>query len=256
MRTDRILDLRYGLAGAAILVVGWWVVADTFFAQSKVVPSPAALVTQIGKDGPYYYLHQVAITAGSAARGYVAGVGAALLLAAVVMIIPPLAGAAGQLALFVECAPAAAIGPVLLAVTTGRLPSILLAAIAVFFSTLVGALLGLHSSRAVEHDIIAVYGGNRWDRFRKVRLPAAAPAVFAALQIAVPSALLGAILGEYLGGVDSGIGVALAVASRDIQVQRTWIFGLSAAVVAAGGYGLMGVLRRVLLPWLPGSRRW
>ena len=244
-----------GASGFAVVIAVWWIAADTAFAVNGVVPSPPDLVRQISEDGAAYYLAQIGVTLSSAGQGYLWGAGVALLLAVVVMVLPALSSPVGQLALFVECAPAAAIGPVVLAIVQGRTPSIFLAAIAVLFTTLVGALLGARATRAIEADVIAVYGGNRWDLFRKVKLFAALPATVNALKIGIPAAILGAIIGEYLGGVDSGIGVALAVAQRSIQVERTWIFGLSAALVTSLGYALLSVLGRVLLPWSTAARR-
>jgi ABC-type nitrate/sulfonate/bicarbonate transport system permease component len=249
MRDRSLSAYLLGGVGFALVVAGWWIAADTVFQVSGVVPSPPALVQQIALDGPDYFLSQIGVTLASAAQGFVWGVLIALMLAVIVMLLPPLNGPVSQFALFLECAPAAAIGPVVLAIVGGRTPSIFLAGLAVLFTTLVGALLGARSARQVDLNVIRAYGGNRWDRFRKVQLFAALPATIASLKIAVPAAILGAIIGEYLGGVDSGIGVALAVAQRTIQVERTWIFGLSAALVTSLGYALLSYLGRVLLPW-------
>lgn len=254
MRTRRAGAYLLGGAGFVVVIAAWWIVADTAFRQTKVVPSPPALVRQVVIDGPGYFLSQIGATLASAGQGFIWGVVVALVLAVIVMLLPRLVGPVSQLALFLECAPAAAIGPVVLAIVGGRTPSIFLAGLAVLFTTLVGALLGARAASRADIDLVRAYGGNRWDRFRKVQLFAALPATVAALKIAVPAAILGAIIGEYLGGVDSGIGVALAVAQRSIQVERTWIFGLSAALVTSLGYALLSLLGRVLLPWSAQAR--
>ena len=254
MRSRRALGWGLGALGFVLLVAAWWIVADTVFRVSRVVPSPPALARQIDVDGIGFYLSQIGATLASAGQGFVWGVVIALVLAALVILIPRLIAPVSQLALFLECAPAAAIGPVVLAVAGGRTPSIFLAGLAVLFTTLIGALLGARAARGVDLDVIRAYGGTRWDRFRKVQVLAALPAILNALKIAVPAAILGAIIGEFVGGVDSGIGVALAVAQRTIQVERTWIFGLSAALVTSLGYAALSVLGRVLLPWAASSR--
>ncbi|MGW9113093.1 ABC transporter permease [Microbacterium sp. NPDC055683] len=255
MRRSAAARYALGAVGFAIVIAAWWITADTTFGETGVVPSPPDLVRQIAADGAGYYAAQIGVTLSSALQGFAWGAGIALALAVVVMLLPSLSAPVGQLALFVECAPAAAIGPVVLAVVQGRTPSIFLAAIAVLFTTLVGALLGSRATRRIESDMIAAYGGSRWDLFVKVKLFAALPATLNALKIGIPAAILGAIIGEYLGGVDSGVGVALAVAQRSIQVERTWIFGLSAALATSLGYALIGAVARVALPWAHGGRR-
>ncbi|MDF1478254.1 ABC transporter permease [Leifsonia sp. H3M29-4] len=246
---SRSTTLLLGLAGFVVVIAVWWIVADTAFAATGVVPSPAALVEQFIADGPQYYVNQVGVTVTSAAQGWVWGSIAALLLASFVLLFPRSEPAVTQFGVIIECIPLTAIGPIVLALVGGRTPSIFLAAMAVFFTALIGSLLGVHASRRIEHDLVRAYGGNRWSRFAKVQVWAALPAVATALKIAVPAALIGAILGEYLGGVDSGIGVALSAIQRSIQVERTWIFGLSAALLASGGYGLIAVAARIALPW-------
>jgi len=254
MRAEGRRNLALGAFGFLVVIASWWVVADTVFAENGVVPAPPALLDQLQRDGGEYYLNQIGVTLTSAGQGYLWGVLIAFLLASIVMLLPRSLTAVSQFALFVECAPAAAIGPVVLAIAGGRTPSIFLAAVGVFFTTLVGTLLGLRAARKAELDLVTVYGGRRWALFRKVRVIAALPAAVTALKVAVPAAIMGAIIGEYLGGVDSGIGVALAVSQRSIQVERTWIFGLSAAAMTSIGYGLLAMLGRVALPWAASER--
>lgn len=247
--SGRVTTWAFGAAGFLVILAAWWVLADTVFAVSGVVPSPPELITQWLDDGTEYYLAQVGVTIGSAAPGYVAGAAVALLLVAIVLVIPRVEPAIAQLGILVECIPLAAIGPVVLALVGGRTPSIFLAGVATFFLTLIGSLLGVHASRRIEHDLVRSYGGGRLARLFKVQIWSALPAVATALKMAVPAALIGAILGEYLGGVDSGIGVALSAVQRSVNVERTWIFGLSAALLASGGYALVALSARFALPW-------
>lgn len=240
--------------GVALVLAVWWVIADTVFATTGIVPSPPDLIAQLVADGPGFYAGQIGVTVASAAQGYVIGAALALTFAGVVLLFPRTEPAVAQFGIVVECIPLSAIGPIVLAVVGGRTPTIFLAAMAVFFTTLIGSLLGVSASRRIEHDLVRAYGGGRWARFVKVQVWAALPAVFTALKIAVPAAVIGAVLGEYLGGVDQGIGVALSAIQRSIQVERTWLFGLGAALVSSAGYAIVALLARVALPWAPKGR--
>jgi ABC-type nitrate/sulfonate/bicarbonate transport system permease component len=126
---------------------------------------------------------------------------------------------------------------------------ITLAALAVFFTTLVGALLGLRSTDPVTLDLVRAYGGGRWQELIRVRMIAALPAILAALKISAPAALLGAIIGEYLGHIDIGLGVAMTVSEASVQVPRTWGIALVSGLVAGIGYGLTALIARLALPW-------
>lgn len=242
---------RYSLGtlGFAVVFALWWVVSETIFGESGVVPSPRSLIAQLQIDGSEYYFRQISVTVTSAGQGLLWGAGLAIVLGAVVLATPRLIAPLTQLAVFIECIPAIAVGPIVLAVAGGRTPSIFLAAMAVFFTTLLGLLLGARAVSKTELEVARVFGASKWGELRKVRIPTALPAVFVAFQIAVPAAILGVLIGEYLGGVDSGIGVALAVAQRSIQVERTWIFGLSAALITTIGYLSALAASHLALPW-------
>ena len=100
-----------------------------------------------------------------------------------------------RLAIAVYCMPLLAIGPILQIVLSGEGPKITLAALSVFFTTLIATMLGLRSADPASLELVHVFGGGTWDSLRKVRVRAALPALLAGLRIAAPAALLGAIIG-------------------------------------------------------------
>ena len=149
------------------------------------------------------------------------------LFAAVVLLVPPVERIVVQLAVASYCLPLVAIGPILSLLFSGTTPMITLSALAVFFTTLIGALLGLRSADPVTLDLVRAYGGGRWAELVKVRL--------IALKISAPAALLGAIVGEYLGHIDTGLGIAMTVSQASVQVPRTWDIALVSGLVAGIG---------------------
>ena len=143
-----------------------------------------------------------------------------------------------EIAIASYCAPLVAIAPILIVVLSGDGPKVALAALAVFFTTLVATVLGLRSVDAVSVDLIRSAGGGAWKVFRIVRIPGALPSLFAGLRVAAPSALLGAVIGEYLGASE-GLGVALIQAQSSFEVARTWgvalvLSGLAASLLRGG----------------------
>lgn len=241
-----------GFAGVLVLLVVWTLFGVLGLGTHGAVPTPWAVLHQMIEDGPHLYVSNSLVTLTYAAQGFLWGNLAALAVATVTLLVPRLAPAASQLAVISYCMPLTAVGPIVLVVMGGRAPTIFLAAMAVFFTTLVGALLGVRSADPASLDVVRAYGGNRWHRLVKVQLIAAAPAVVNALKIAAPSAMLGAILGEYLGGVDSGLGVVLTLAQQQFDVARTWALALVVGLLAGAGYGLFSLLGRALTPWAAG----
>ncbi|MFD0517944.1 ABC transporter permease [Paractinoplanes durhamensis] len=163
----------------------------------------------------------------------------------------PLIEKAGmQLALVSYCLPVIAIGPVLAVLFTGDKSKVILAAISVIFTTLVGALVGLRSADRTSLDLIRAYGGGKWTQLWKVRLRTSLPSLFAGLRIAAPAAMLGAIIGEYLGA-ESGLGVAMINSQQSLAVERTWGIALVATALSGLAYGLTALIGRLLTPWAP-----
>lgn len=247
---NRLPSWLTGLIGVVVLLVVWSLLASTVFAGAgKGVPAPWAVVTQIGHDGWGFYEPLVAATLGEALRGYLIGNGLALFFAALVLLVPALERLVVQLAVASYCLPLVAIGPILSLLLSGDAPMITMAALSVFFTTLIGALLGLRSADPVALDLVRAYGGGRWHTLIKVRVIAALPSTLAAVKISAPAALLGAIIGEYLGHIDTGLGVAMTISETSLNVSRTWGIALIAGAVAGLGYGLTALVGRLLLPW-------
>ena len=132
---------------------------------------------------------------------------------------------------------------------SGDGPKIALAALSVFFTTLVATVLGLRSMDAASVDVIRSSGGGAWKIFRLVRAPGALPNIFAGLRLAAPAALLGAVIGEYLGASE-GLGVALIQAQSSFEVPRTWGVALVMSALAGLLYAVASVAARVATPWV------
>ena len=251
-----------GLIGAAAVVLLWWLSALTVFQNTGsvpggAIPTPAEVVTSFVADGVGFYWPHVVMTLREAGVGFLWGNGLALLLAGLVLVLPRIEKIALQIAVITYCVPIVAIGPIAYIVIgppRGE-PSgtaVFLAALSVFFTTVVGSLVGLKAADPASLDLVTVYGGTKFTQLRKVRLIAGLPSVLTALQIAAPAALLGAILGEYLGGAERGLGLAMLAAGNAANVERVWSLALVAGLLAGIGYLMFALIARVATPWTTG----
>ena len=211
-----------------VVVILAWELLSLWFLGNDGVPTPVSVVRQYGKDGWSFYWPHIKGTTWEALRGYFWGNLLAFLLAIVAVLVPALERVISQIAIASYCLPVIAVGPILTVVLNGDTPIVTLSAMAVFFTTLIGVLLGLRAADPTSLDLVTAYGGGRWQQLRRVRLAAALPSTFAALKVAAPAALLGAIIGEYLGRVDQGLGLALTIAQQQLDVSRTWGIACSA----------------------------
>ena len=250
-----------GLIGGAAIIILWWMVATLYVTSTGAhpIPTPLEVVMSYIDSGWEYYWRNFSVTLTEAGIGYVWGNGIALILAGLVLVVPRLEGVITQLAIITYCIPIVAVG--ILAIVLIKPPAagepsgtaVLLAALSVFFTTVVGALLGLKSADKSSLDLIAVYGGSRFTQLVKVRLIAALPAILSALQIAVPAAFLGAVLGEFFGKIESGVGIAMILAQQNSNAPLVWALALASGAVALLGFMLLGLVARAIAPWSKGK---
>jgi ABC-type nitrate/sulfonate/bicarbonate transport system permease component len=250
-----------GAIGGVAIIILWWMIATLYVTPTgaRPIPTPLEVVMSYIDSGWEYYWRNFSVTLTEAGIGYVWGNGIALILAGLVLVVPRLEGVITQMAIITYCIPIVAVGILAIVLITPPAagePSgtaILLAGLSVFFTTVVGALLGLKSADKSSLDLIAVYGGSRFTQLVKVRLIAALPAILSALQIAVPAAFLGAVLGEFFGKVESGVGIAMILAQQNSNAPLVWALALASGAVALLGFVLVGLVARAIAPWSKGK---
>ncbi|MCU1688997.1 MAG: transporter permease [Jatrophihabitantaceae bacterium] len=240
-----------GIVGLLLILALWSVLSTTLFDRGSGIPRPWNVIRTMREDGFDFFRRNAWTTLWEAARGYAFGNALALGLALLVLLVPLLEAPIMQLAVTSYCLPLLAVGPILKLFLTGNRPIIVLAAISVFYTSLVGMLLGLRAVEQTSLDLVHAYGGGRWTQLVMVRLINAIPSALAALKVAGPAAILGAILGEFLGGVDSGLGPAMTASQANINIERTWALALVAGLLSGLAYGAIALIARVATPWAP-----
>lgn len=247
-RADRHHPLVLGLTGLVILIGLWQLLTGTVARGNLLWPTPCQVAQGMVHDGWSFYWPNIATTTWEAAQGFLWGNLAAVAVAIVISLVPLLERPLLRLSVVTYCLPIVAIGPIFAIIWDGEEPKVGLAAVAVFFPTVVGTVVGLRSSDQTSLDLIHAFGGGSWKTVIKVRIWAALPSLFAALRIAGPAAMLGAIIGEDLGG-SSGLGVAMINAEQTLDITRTWGIAIAATAVAGVAFAIIALLGRLLTPW-------
>jgi ABC-type nitrate/sulfonate/bicarbonate transport system permease component len=242
-----------GTIGMVILVVVWEVLALTVFhSKGSGVPTPTATVSKLWSDlNSGLYGRNLGTTLSEALTGYLVANVLAIVIGITFVQVPRVERALLNVAVASYCLPIIAIGPILTFALHGNAPKSALAGLLVFFPSMVGVATGLRSADRASLEVIRASGGGRWAQLLKVRLRAALPSTFAALQIAAPSALLGAVIGEYLGSQTRGLGIMMIEAEAGFQTARLWGIALLLTLIGGAGYVITGIVGRVVAPWAP-----
>jgi sulfonate transport system permease protein len=267
MRSDpaRVGGQGFGPVLGVLLLLAGWELAGRVLTDAFVLAAPSEVALYLVQDWQLMS-RALGVTLGNAAAGFVIGNLAAIILAGIALIWPRSERVITGLALLVFCLPLVATGPILrVFFGPGPGPQIALAALAVYYTTLIPLLVGLRAAPASWFDLVRSYGRGSMSALVHVRADGRAALPFRGLQIAAPAAFLGAMVGEFTGA-ERGMGVLTIRAIRALDVEMTWGLATVATLVAILAYVAIGALgRRVLLEEPPvilaapspaGERRW
>ncbi|WP_404434497.1 ABC transporter permease subunit [Microbacterium lacus] len=232
-----------------VLLVAWEIFARVI-SGSFVLAAPSEVVVSLVENAGLLS-RALFVTGGAALAGFVIGNLAAIALACGALLLPRTERVVTLVALVVFCLPLVATGPVLrVLLGPGMGPQVVLASLAVFYTTMIPVLVGLRAAPGGWFDLVWSYGRGEGAALRFVRARASLPYLIAGLQIAAPAAFLGAMVGEFTGA-ESGLGVLTIRASRDLDVELTWAVATVATVVSILAYALIGAIGRRLVTESP-----
>jgi ABC-type nitrate/sulfonate/bicarbonate transport system permease component len=117
----------------------------------------------------------------------------------------------------------------------------------------VALLDGFRSAEPEASELLRSYGATDGQAFRKLRWPAALPALFTGLRISVVYAVIGAVFGEYVGARE-GLGIWMQLSQNAFRTDLVFAAIVVTSALSLVLYALVGVLRRIVIPWAPGVR--
>ncbi len=120
---------------------------------------------------------------------------------------------------------------------------------------LVNTMQGLAAADRLQHDLMRTWAAGYWGTLAKLRLPAAAPAIFNGLKICTTLALIGAIVAEFFGTPIVGMGFRISTEVGRLALDMVWAEIAIAALGGSAFYGLVALAERRATFWHPSQRR-
>jgi sulfonate transport system permease protein len=219
----------------------WEALGDLHLIAQGALPAPSAILLQWWQDRADYPPH-IWATLKPALLGFVIGNALAVAAAIAFVLLPVLERLMRGLNVAIFGIPPIALSPVLVITLSGNWPQIVLAAVSVYFPTMVMTLLGLRDVDPRPIDVIHSYGGGPIAVLRWLRLRSCVPGLLGGLRVAAPAAILGSILAEFGSGARWGLGSFLLGSLGRADPARIWGIGLTATLIAGGAYGLCALL--------------
>jgi len=227
-------------AGLVVLIALWIFCVRVLRVPPYIMPAPEAVLNAlwsglaIDPASPKGYYLPLWSTLSNAATGFAIGTGLGLVLGSLMAESRTVEKLLMPYAFALQSLPKVAIAPlVVIWFGFGDGSKVAIAALLAFFPVLINSFTGLRSIEPEKIDLMRSLSATRFETYRIVKLPNAAPFIFAGLDMAVVYALLGAIVAEFLGA-QQGMGVVITQAQSVSDVA-----GVFAALVILGVLGIV-----------------
>jgi NitT/TauT family transport system permease protein len=242
----RVRSAVPGVLLVVVLLVVWIVAHAAGHISTDKLPAPID-VARAGWSNRSQLISAGLDTLEGALGGFLLGSAVAVAVAILVASSTIAARLLLPVALVVRTLPIIAIAPLLtLLLGYGEITIVSVAAMIIFFPTLVNAVLGLRSVSPETIELMSTANASRLQMLWKVRLPTALPYVFSGLQIGAATCILGAMVAEWVT-TGTGLGYLILKAGIDFEVPLMWAGVIFAAILAILVFALTGwIARRVV----------
>jgi NitT/TauT family transport system permease protein len=130
----------------------------------------------------------------------------------------------------------------------GQTSKIVMAIAIGFFPVLINTMVGIEN---VPNDMVRLMRSvraSRWQIFKKVELPNAAPLIFAGIKASLTFSLIGAIVGEFVGSSE-GLGFLLDTYNFQLKIDRVFSVIIILSLIGAAFYFTLEWLDKRLIFW-------
>lgn len=229
-----------------IVLVVWQVAVTLLNVSANVLPAPTRIATEA--NWPLVFEAALNTTLATLA-GFAVGNIVGLALGVLICASRTFSDIVYPIAVVVRAIPIVALAPfITLAFGRGPGATIVVAALIVFFPTLVNVILGLRSVPGEAIELLKVMNASSVFGYAKVRIPFAMPAFVSALKISAPNAVLGVMTAEWIIG-GTGLGRLIVQSWLGLNITTMWGAVLVSAVVASVLFSIVTLVERALLGW-------
>jgi len=227
-----------------------WRTAHASGMYEMPLPRPSGIFQTLGNDGGDL-LRATWTTAQGALIGFAASAVLGVLAAIALASSPWIRRAFYPYTLFFQTVPVVAIAPMLqIWAGPGLVAVSIIAFIVSVFPVISATLTGLLSTDPALEDLFRLYGGSRWARLFKLRLPWALPDLLTGLRVAAGLSVIGTVVAEFFVGTygeNEGLGIKVVTNAKYADVDGVFACVLLASLLGLGLFGCVNVAGKLLL---------
>lgn len=239
-RNLRIRNIGIGIAGFLTLLLVWKLSVVVMKVPPYILPAPEEVFVAlwsgiaVSPSSPLGWYLPLWSTMSNALLGFLIGASLGLLCGSLMAEFRSVETALMPYAFALQSLPKVAIAPLIVIwCGFGDGSKVAMAALLAFFPMLVNCFAGIRAAEVERLELMKALSASRLETYYLVKLPSAAPYIFAGLDMGIVYALLGTIVAEFLGAQE-GMGVAITKAQAVTDVA-----GVFGALVVLGFTGIL-----------------
>lgn len=235
---------RVGTAVTGLLLFALWELLPRLGLVSEIVLPPftetvVALYTLVTAE---FFMKHFLVTLNEIAWGFVIGTTIGLVGGILLGVWEPFKKLTYPFVVAFQAIPKIVLAPLFIAwFGYGQSSKVVMAVAIGFFPVLINTMVGLENVPTESIRLMRSLRASRWQIFRKVSLPSAAPLIFAGVKTALTFSLIGAIVGEFVGA-STGLGFLLDTYNFQLRIDRVF----SVIIILSG----IGAIFYFALEWL------
>jgi NitT/TauT family transport system permease protein len=248
--SPRTRDRLIGLLSPAVLLMLWELFVRIGWVDQRFFPAPstiAATFVHLSQSGELW-----ANLSASLSRlfwGCLVGGIPALLLGLAMGLYRPVRALVDPLVAATYPVPKSAILPlVLLIFGLGEASKVAMVALGVFYPVIINTTAGVLEIDRIYLDVGKNFGAGRWQTFRTIALPGAAPLIMAGIKLGAGLGLVLIAIAEMIGS-QSGIGYMIWNAWQLMSVDTMFVGLIVIAILGFVFTWGLDEIERWLLPW-------
>lgn len=233
---------------AAVLIIGWQLLAKYGIKDAQVLPSPTQIVSA-GWDQRSAIWSNTLPTLRETELGFALSFALSWLIAGAMDFSSIARRSVYPLLVTSQTVPIVALAPLFVVIFGFTLlPKVLLVALATFFPLTASLAEGFATADGEASRLLRSMGASRWRSFWTVRVPGALPFFFTGLRVSITYAIGGAIFAEY-AGAERGLGLYLNQMQQVFRLDLVFATVLVIAVLSVALFAATYLLERWLTPW-------
>ncbi|MGK6314335.1 ABC transporter permease [Neorhizobium sp. DT-125] len=231
-----------------VLLAAWEAAVGAGGIPQYVLPAPSGIAAAAVQRFPLL-ADALWLTTFEALSGFAIGALIGLAAACLFSLLPLARALLLPLVIALNTVPSIAFVPLaLLWFGMGPASKIAIAALAVSFAVLLGAIEGFSRTEDGQVNLLRSFGASRFAILRRLRLPAALPAIVTGLRIGLARSTIAVIVAEMLGAY-KGIGQVVYRATAEMDSLTVWAAILVSSLTSLALYGLLVLIDRRLVWW-------